>query len=769
MFLTLISRPPRRLRGARAAWLCVLLAGANQALAQPPEDGGLVHSMGHPPKLAPFAGASLGLFSDEEQDDVAAYATFGIYKDLVNPALKVVGFSLEGYAGGRGGEADGGVRAIIRSPVLRIGAGIDYNLRDSSWHGIVSFSHPLRRGGILGGGSEFRFDWISGRGAGSFNFGVTLPLFQPHIDKTRPRKDHVSIPRYRLRGPQYNPDPSVTEAMDDAREAADWLRKLTTPFIDHRAITSGGVREAFEQRVAEIRGHLEGGATAEGDARRYHRAIERAFDAAAPGEGERIAGVARRILLDAVLFPYNQLLGQSKKKDSTTVYSVQALGHFETWVERESGLPASRREGVTFVFRELLDLVEEVRARSRKAWGESQTVWLPLQLALRPEDHDSREELDDLLERATGARFHDGNRIWYIVNEQFQQEVLRSIHAAEDYHVIWIHDIEAQNYAGEPDKVTFLQVVVGYLDAMTKRVLAYDETGRLPVYMIFQDQIFYEMKKSRAVLEVLERPLDDTDPGFPDDFAWMASTLESARARLRDAVASSARLQREGETYGRDWLQNRVKVHVSITNPADVSFFNWRMLPIIGSADTMIRDHRKIVFYDVTENDPYRGKALYSGMGIGEHYAGAAWEDRGILVEGPALLELKHRARELLLRQGWRDEQIPHPLRPRPKPASYEAMVEERTETLGLRASRGMDLHNQKRVRHEAGLGGQSRSLQPHAQGLDDRDSRSSVDGAHVGVDATGIEPSGRARLRDQPVDVVAPRRRQSSDHGQDL
>jgi phosphatidylserine/phosphatidylglycerophosphate/cardiolipin synthase-like enzyme len=65
-----------------------------------------------------------------------------------------------------------------------------------------------------------------------------------------------------------------------------------------------------------------------------------------------------------------------------------------------------------------------------------------------------------------------------------------------------------------------------------------------------------------------------------------------------------------------------------------------------------MRDHRKIVLYDVSEQDPGRGQAIYTGMGVGEHYTGSTWEDRAILVRGPALVALKDATREALLKSG---------------------------------------------------------------------------------------------------------------------
>jgi len=72
---------------------------------------------------------------------------------------------------------------------------------------------------------------------------------------------------------------------------------------------------------------------------------------------------------------------------------------------------------------------------------------------------------------------------------------------------------------------------------------------------------------------------------------------------------------------------------------------------------------------------------MYSGMGIGEHYMGPTWEDRAVMLQGPAALDMKNAARELLLNQGFTPEEIPLPLKPKPLAEDYwervQAMMDE--------------------------------------------------------------------------------------------
>jgi len=161
------------------------------------------------------------------------------------------------------------------------------------------------------------------------------------------------------------------------------------------------------------------------------------------------------------------------------------------------------------------------------------------------------------------------------------------------------------------------------------------------------------------------------------------------------SVAQTITLQAGAQRYGKEWLANQIKVHVSITNQSDLSFKSGRFFqyfPFPFVPDNIMRDHRKIAFYDVTELDPGKGEAIYTGMGVGKHFVGPTWDDRGVLARGPVLLPLKGAARELLLSQGFDESEIPAPLRPLPKPHNYADMCQE-LRTKGWTAL-AMQVHN---------------------------------------------------------------------------
>jgi hypothetical protein len=270
---------------------------------------------------------------------------------------------------------------------------------------------------------------------------------------------------------------------------------------------------------------------------------------------------------------------------------------------------------------------------------------------------------------------------------------VRSLHEARDYHVLWIHDY-AGRVGGKPDPVAHDVSTKGYLAAIAKRVREYDTTGRLPAFFLFQTQFFYEGSKSRLYLTLLEDPLG-CHLKLGQGQEKLEAEVREAQEDLRNAVASSKRLQAEArERGGEGWLRKVVKVHVSVTFPADLSFRSSRVVDFLPFApDSITLDHRKLFFYDVAEEDPGRGQALFSGTGVGSEYGGPTWDDRGLLASGPALLQLKVEARRLLRSQGFAESEIPESLRERPLPSDYDALVDAR-EASG-HGARALNVHNE--------------------------------------------------------------------------
>ncbi len=688
------------------ALLMLPAAGVAQITGATPRPPERIKSMGQPPLIKPYLAGELTWNGD--QDQTGGVGIFGLYKDLILPVSGGLGLSAEGYFGGAGSEWDGGARFFLTSRLLYLNIGVDYNAQLESTDFILGWTPYFRRGGLFGTGGNFRIEWIPTRGH-SFNVGFQIPL-EPHMGKTRTRRTHVELPKA--------PPSSVTtlpaesyEALEDMRHAGRWLMVNANLFDDDDAGSYIGAAESFRGKLENVRAafntrdeeHPEGHTFVQ-ESRHYHEAIDRAFTVAVgPTRGREVADEAREVLLDEVLLPYDRLIGQFKKPDTLQGLAVRARVRLAQNLDASGGFSADQRAAVLGTFDRLVDLIEIGRRITDEHWdGDERKVWLPLTLAVRDEDHDSQEELNALIERALQRPFERGNTVLPTSASRFQIELVRSIRAAEDYHVLWIHDY-AGRVNGEPDSVAHA-VSRNYLETLAEGVRQYDETGRMPTFMIFHTQFFYEGSKSRLFLSLLEDPMRHRlklGKGFEE----MQRSIEAAQEELRLAVAGSERLQAEAKRNGGDdWIRDVIKVHVSVTFPADLSYRTPRVVDFLPFApDSLMLDHRKLFFYDVTEEDPRRGEACFTGTGVGSEYGGPTWDDRGILVSGPALLELKDAARRLLRSQGLDEDQIPKGLRAKPRPANYDALVRELEE--GGRSALGLNVHN------EVGFGAKENTL----------------------------------------------------------
>jgi len=669
----------------------------------PQEQGGRTKSMGFPPRADFYLGLSAGQYRGDGTAPVL-YGKAGIYYGLFNPVSGAGAVILEGYGGLRKDISDGGIRAMMAVPVFKFALGADHNFRDSQTDFIMSFFLSLRRGGIVGHGSSMTIDWIPGRG-NSFNIGLNIPIFAHYKGVTRPRRNYTVLPSPGSgKAEAVQADTAVAEALGNVKALSWWVTEVTVPYIDHDARTREKALEKFSSDMEEVSSLLDS-LSAEEAVRILHAEIERAFSMALSGEelnegesspaGRDIAFAAREIVLEEVLLPYNAKLGMWKKKDTTEGLAMAAREEFGKLTAVNGtvyGLTDQNRFAVRHTFDVILESIETCRKQSKDLWGDSRLVWLPFQLALLPEQHDEQAEIDLLIERAVGVQFTVGNGISYVINEQFQKQFYRMVQETEDYHVLWIHDFAGEDRHGDPDQIAFEQTC-GYLKALADRAREYDETGKIPVYMIFLDQFYFEANEGRLFLGLLEKPLDYS-LDLPKEYRWMEDSITVLQEELRSAVGSSTLLSERTGKFGKDWLRDLVKVHINITNPLDFSFWARDIIPVIGISDNLIRDHRKVSFHDITEVDPYRGEAIYTGMGVGEHYTGSSWEDRAVLLTGPAALGIKDEARELLLSQGFSEDEVPWPLRKLDKPASYDSAVAAVVDSVHYSSWGVMQLHN---------------------------------------------------------------------------
>ncbi len=703
--------PVRMITGPLVTLVALLgcVGFAEKASAQrdlPPEKGGETYSLGMPPVYKGRSGFELQWYRPQNNSDLAGFYNLGLSKDLGSPVVGIAALRIEGYVGFRHKDLDGGGRALFEIPSFYFGGGVDYNASDDVWDFLLTLDLPLRRGGVFGRGTTLALRWLPARDQ-TFGVGINVPLWGRNIGATRPKSDNVSLDfRDPFRLELELQDELLKKSLTDLRERAHWLAMMTQPFAEPEGADAA---EAMAPVLAALKAHIDttdsgfpGGHTLPEEIRAYHETLDRAFSLAAGDRntsdmGRSLSVKARAILLDEVLVPYNYLLGQRKKHDSLISMIAIAQTEFASWVLTDTNTNDQHANQIFYVFQTLCDVMEENRALLRDRWEDSRFVWLPLQYALTPDQHDSQAELDDIIAKSAQQPFTEENRIWYVINEQFQWEMVRSVRMAEDYHVLWIHDFRGLNGEGKPDAVAYAQTL-NYLEAMIERVSAFDETGKLPQYFILLDQHYFEINKARLWLRLLSSPLD-YEMGLPKGFEDWEQRLKETQDRLRQAVSESMILQVAKSQYGEDWLKNLIKVHVNITNPADPSFFSWHSVGILPIPDNMMRDHRKIAFYDITEEDPYRGMAMFTGMGIGEHYIGPNWEDRAIMIQGPGALAVKDAARGLLMAQGYEPTDIPYPLRKISKPVNYGQMLaaEQQARNPDGISHRGsvMQLHNE--------------------------------------------------------------------------
>jgi hypothetical protein len=657
-------------------------------------------SMGLPPTWRFSLGGTTGLYRAEGDAQVNFLLNAGVYRDLLPPVTAALGVLTEAYVGRRGnfdrfGEGfDGGFRIMAYSPATRFAGGYDYSFRDERGDFILSLIHPIQRGGIFTNGGSLRIDWLPGRGH-TTGIGLHIPVGQRWVGVTRPRHDYVRLPEHELPRLEYEPLPALDEAVLSFSELGHWVNRLTVPFTDQWDGSKDRALELFVEEMQAIETrlasdaspHYLGRRTAVGETEAFHRELDRAFSIAVTGRavsmgastelGRRVADQAREAVLEHVILPYDRLLGQKRRFDSTRGMGAEAAAAFFEWLTSETPVTRDRLDATIWTFGRYLDLMEDTRERNRELWDEERFVWLPFQFALRPEDHDEQEELNRLVERATGDRFVKGNRLWYVENEQWQAELSRMILSAEDYHVVWLHDFRGYDEGGDPDEMSFRQVTQAYLPALISAVRRYDDTGKIPQYIQIFDQFYFSANGGELWAELLESPLDHRVT-LPKGWQVWEDSIASLQGQLRQAVEGSELLQAQRVLFGEKWLKGLVKVHVNITQPPDPSFWSAELFPsFMGLPDTPMRDHRKISLYDASEADPYRGEGIYTGMGVGEHYIGAGWEDRAVLAEGPVVLDLRESVRELLLSQGFGESEIPWALQPKPFAADYQQKVED--------------------------------------------------------------------------------------------
>ena len=646
----------------------------------------VIKSMGLPRPIHWYAGLGAGLEVAGSRPAALSRVMIGGSHDFTNQIPGLLGMAAEAWLGTRLDVMDGGARLMFASNAAGLQVGADYSLRLGRTDLALAVLQPVRRGGILLPGAGLRFDWVPARSA--FTASLSVPFSPLRPGRTRPRAASVvPVEAPVLKPTRVELDGPLERTLSELRDAAFLTSRLVTPFLPPGAPTAS-TAEAARLRVSLTGGSHPGRppGSAAAELRRYHGLVARAFtlalDAASGGDSgfaiaAAVTDTARRMLLEHVLLPYDRDLGRIRRPAVLRALCRRAEALFAEWLYSAPVSSGEKRARLLAVYQRMLATVRESADSAHVRWGDSRYIWLPLQYALRSEDHDTQSEIDGLVERITGVPFEGGHDLVYATDERFEPALRRSIRDTREYHVLWIHDFAGRYSDGGPDSVA-QDVVHAYLAALTAAVETFERTGRIPTFLIFLDQYYYGRSRSSRWLRLLRDPLGH-EFALPGRYRGVEQAVRRAQQALRLAVERSPGLQAEASRRGSRWLRQLVAVHVNVTHPPDPSFRGPSGTGTIGSGmtDDIMRDHRKVAFADITEADPSRGVAILTGLGVGEHYARYQWLDRTLVVRGPAAVTLKTEARALLRSQGFREDEIPPVLRADPDSAGIVSQVAE--------------------------------------------------------------------------------------------
>jgi hypothetical protein len=661
--------------GAILGLLCLLPAYPAIAEAAGDFDSSVLpptpYSMGQPPLTRVRWGSLGGYNFPREQATTRLFAS--VARPILGPKLCGLEGTLEAAGGtlGETGLASGGV--YIGLPWFAAGAewsvGVSHRSSAEARGNVtpaLSLRFPIHRGGLFGHGDLLRLDYHLARG--EWLAGIT---FHPPWDggrPWRPARTGVDLPRapaslYAVRGDD-SLGSDVERQLEIAAHSIEWMDRLLTPAFrpDHLQEDAAGYRDHIR---------MPGHTYLEEDAA-YHRALDAAYSLALGDSlaGRRAAALAESVIFREVVVPFDRLLGQEKSVADAGGYGPRALQVFReqlgSTLQPMGSVDSARVDArSSAILRRLIGAVRSASIASGRRWmnqfllwsNRGSLAWIPLNCGLRPEQYDTQAEWDSVLSTVTGEPYTCANRVEYLMMEQFHPELKRMIRETRDYQVTIVHDFRGRTAAGMADLYGWDLVADGYLKAFTEAVRELDggKRARLPQFFLFLDQNYYESNKSRALVKYIENLYDSRAPRLKP--RECQDQVNAEHDSLLAAIRRSPRLKGATERQ----LRECFRVHVNITNVFDPSYV----------LDLTRRDHRKIAFCDVTEEDPASGKGLVTGQGVGEHYNGSGWEDRSLLLRGPSLVQLKSEARNLLLHQGFSEARIPECLRAQPLPADY--------------------------------------------------------------------------------------------------
>jgi hypothetical protein len=434
--------------------------------------------------------------------------------------------------------------------------------------------------------------------------------------------------------------------------------------LSSREFKSAKDAAKFEKKLAQIREHVQKpGHSFSEEIDGYYKALLEAFTSAAEGNADealRLRTAALDALYREVIVPFNALIGQEKKSIDLTGLKQRAMDRFANQVESKAA-----RE----TFSRVLGFVQEIVQSSSARWNGSQLSWIPLHLAVTPEAATNQSKLNQVIADVSRTTFTDANQVEYILADQFHDQVKSMVLATRHYQVLHVHDVTGIGKDKTPDPFSWDLAIHGYGQAMLNAIRELDSGKRanLPVFMLFFDQHYYEMNRSRGLLSFLEN-LSGAKVKSTGN-AKIDAEIRELQQKLKAAIESSPKLSALAKSDPAA-LRSILKVAINVTNPNDPSYSKG-LLP-----DGTIRDHRKLAFRDIFEDRPREGEAMVTGMGIGREYSGE-WEDRALKIRGDSLPALKDSTRELFLSQGFKPSEVPYFLKARSKAINHDELVQQ--------------------------------------------------------------------------------------------
>jgi len=618
-------------------------------------------SMGQPSRHR----IQLGMLSGYswEEDNVVNRLYLSDHTVLSVPQMGGVNVTVE--TGLQVGKNTIGGTATLYATLFGLQNGVEYDTRRNKFLYRLAVDIVAKRGGLSGFGNRLRLEYVPG--TKTVHVGLTINSPWKRYRHNRPRLSYVRLTRNKSSHKPVIPESQfLRELLGQIQQSLKRIDELLTPRLvydidSHRQVKKFNRNVEVLQELTSGNGN---GFLAEDSI--YHKTLRDVFTFISEGDektGNKLAELSEIAILEDLVVPFNRLFGQRKRPFDLCQFKTAAMKRFESSISNIfSEQNTDKQDAAMMIFEHTITAIQKVAERHNDRWDEARLVWLPLNYGLQPEQYDSQEEVEQIVGLVTGRTISNANSIQYLHNDRYYHELENMVRETEYYHVLHIHDVCGKRI-GITDEISWRFAINGYIESFINAIEEIDSGERklLPQFMIFLDQFYYEKNKSKTVISFLEKLYEPGKLKIDDDS--LKDQVKQAHYRLRKAIENSSTFSTKPDST----LKKLFRVHINITNTFDPVY----------SEDAIARDHRKLTFRDVFEDDPAMGVAIFTGMGVGSLYVGSCWDDRSLMVRGSELVHLKDETRLLFLSQGYDPDEIPYYLQPRQFPTDYKQRCEK--------------------------------------------------------------------------------------------